>query len=144
MRRIRRWLPLLLVGVTLLGVRATSRMALEARTRSEGVVQMGRFLERTHNIRHSVTRCQEFDDHFVCDRGTDVTINAFDVLVPSNVVRCGEGDPLPLHRMELGKFFFVEMAGSAERVVLLQVVSNHNTPTKRYRPEQGDTHQEER
>ena len=86
---------------------------------------------------------EKFDGHFIRDRGADVTINAFVVLVPSDVVCGGEGDPLSIHRMELGKFFFVQMASRAKRVVLLQVVSDHNAPTKRYRAEQGEPHQEE-
>jgi hypothetical protein len=104
---------------------------------------MGRFLERIHKIRHGVACGQEFDDHFIRDCGADMAINAFDVLITRKVVRCGKGDPLTLHRMELGEFFFVEMAGRAERVVLLQMVSDYDTSTKRHRSEQGDTHQEE-
>ena len=130
-------------GVFLIGILASSRMTLEARTGAEGVAQVGGFLERTHEIRHGVACCQYLDDHFILDGGTDVTINAFDVLLTFEIVGCGQSDTLTLHRMELGKFFFVQMASRAERVVLFQVVRDHDAPHKRCRAEKGKPHQEE-
>jgi hypothetical protein len=45
--------------------------------------------------------------------------------------------------MELGKFFFVQMASCAERVVLFQVVRDHDAHPKRCHAEEGEPHQEE-
>lgn len=115
-------------GVFLLGVLTTSGMTLEARTSPEGVAQMSGFLERAHKIRHGVTCCQYLDDHFIFDGRTNMAINALDVLRTFEIVGCGQSDPLTLHRMELGKFFFVEMASRAERVVLFQMVCDYDTP----------------
>ena len=110
-------------------------MTLETRARPEGVAQVGGFLERPHKIRDRVACCQGFDDHFISDGGTDVAINTFDVLLTFEIVGCGQSNPLALHWMELGKFFFVQMASRAERVVLFQVVRDHNAPPKRCRTE---------
>jgi hypothetical protein len=46
--------------------------------------------------------------------------------------------------MELGKLFLVQMASRAERIVLFQVVSDHDAPPKRCYAEEGEPHQEER
>jgi hypothetical protein len=104
---------------------------------------VGGFLERTHKIRYSVACCQGLDDHFIGDGGADVTINAFDVLLTFEIVGCGQSNPLALHQMELSKFFFVQMASRAERIVLFQVVRDHNAPPKRCRAEEGAPHQQE-
>jgi len=130
-------------GIFLLGIFTSGGMALEARTHPEGVAQVGGFPVRTHKIGYGVAGSQGFDDQFIGDRGANVAVNAFDVLVTLKVVRCSQGDPLALHRMERSKFFFVQMTGSAERVVLLQVVSDHNAPAECCCTEQGHTHQEE-
>jgi hypothetical protein len=100
-------------------------------------------LERTHKIRDRVACCQGLDEHFIGDGGTDVTINAFDVLRTFAIVGCGQRHPLALHQMELRKFFVVQMASRAERIVLFQVVRDHNAPPKRCRAEEGAPHQEE-
>jgi hypothetical protein len=130
-------------GIFLLGILASSGMALEAGTHPEGVAQVGGFSVRAHKIGHGVAGGQGFDDYFISDGGANVTVNAFDVLVTFEIVGRGQGNPLALHWMKFGKFFFMEMAGRAERVVLLQVVSDHDAPPKRYSTEQGYTHQEE-
>jgi hypothetical protein len=131
-------------GVFLLGILASSGMTLETRARPEGIAQVGGLLERTHKIRYSVACCQGLDDHFIGDGGTDMAINAFDVLLTFDVVSCGQSNPLTLYWMELGKFFFVQMASRAERIVLFQVVRDHDAPPKRCRAEEGEPHQEER
>jgi hypothetical protein len=118
-------------------------MTLETRARPEGIAQVGGFLERPHQIRDSVAGCQGLDDQFIGDGGADVTINAFDVLLTFEIVGGSQSNSLVLHRMELGKFFFVQMASRAERVVLFQVVRDHDAPPKRCRAEEGEPYQEE-
>src|SRR6266702_6622641 len=68
-------------GVFLLGVLATCGMTLEARTRTEGVAQVSGFPVRTHKIGYGVAGSQGIDDQFIGDRGANVAVNAFDVLV---------------------------------------------------------------
>jgi hypothetical protein len=105
-------------GVFLLGIFPSSRMAFQARARPEGIAQMGGFPVCAYKIGYSVAGGQGFDEYFISDSGTDVTINALDVFLTFEVVGCGQSNPLALHWMELGKFFLVQMARRAERVVL--------------------------
>jgi hypothetical protein len=93
-------------------------MTLEARACAYGKVEVGGLLSLAESPRHGIARCQKLNDHFIFDSRADVAINALNVLGTIEVVGCGQGDPLVLHRMEFSKFLFVQMAGRAERVVL--------------------------
>ena len=124
-------------GIFLLGILASSGMTLEARTGPESVAQMGGFLEGTHKIRHGVTCCHSLDDHFILDGSADMAINTLDVLLTFEIVGCGQSNSLALHRIELSKFFFVEMASRAKCVVLFQVVRDHDAPPNAMAPSKG-------
>src|SRR5262249_14634813 len=83
-------------GVFFGGFLPAGGMALEARTCAQSVTQMGGFLEHPHKIRHRIASSYGFDDHFIRGGCTDMAVNAFDVLVTLQVVRCGQGKPLAL------------------------------------------------
>jgi hypothetical protein len=65
-------------------------MTFETRARPK----RSEWVPEPYEIRHGVA-CQYLDDHFILDGGTDVTINAFDVLLTFEVVGCGQSPACP-------------------------------------------------